>query len=184
MSELSNDPPIHDEPFEIEEDAPAAQGTLLVTLLLLIAGFLLSSAMLFHYGFKSLPSDGKPEFNLAAWKAKMAATAEQLKKPEAPTQEPAEGKPVAAGTKEKPEAGGINKLFAPHGDRVKWPKLKLTGFGSSTDGKGGFAIINGKQYHPGQMIGDKVMVVEIRSLDVVVEYGGETRTLTVDVQDR
>lgn len=187
MSELSNEPSIPEEPLELGEEQAASQGTMLVTMLLLIAGFLLSSAMLLHYGFKAAPSeDGRPGFDLAAFKAKKQAFTEQLKKAEKP--EPAEARQttetqVATAEEKKPEPSGGIKLFGSKGDKVRWPKLKLTGFGSSSEGSGGFAIINDKQYHPGQVIDGKAKVVEIRSQDVVVEYMGETRTLTVNVQD-
>jgi len=183
LSELSNEPEITDDPLEMES-GPPAQGTMVVTLLLLIAGFLLSSAMLFHYGLKRVAGDGAAEFNLAAWATQFASPTDQPKKPQAPIKEPAPTQNTVAENAKESGGGGIGKLFGGQSDRVKWPKLKLTGFGSSTDGQGGFAIINAKQYHPGQMIDEKVTVVEIRSQDVVVEYGGETRTLTVDLQNR
>ena len=64
--------------------------------------------------------------------------------------------------------------------KVRWPKLKLTAFGKSSDGQSGFAKINGQYVLPGGLIGGKVRLVEIRPHDVVVEYQGETRSLTID----
>lgn len=63
--------------------------------------------------------------------------------------------------------------------KVRWPKLKVTGFGRSTDGKGGFAIINGEHVFLNQQI-SKATLVEVREHDVVVELEGEQKTLTVD----
>jgi hypothetical protein len=177
VSELSKEPPIPDEP--IESEGPAARGIMLVTMLLLIAGFLMTGIMLFHYGYKAKhPDTPFPALPLASLKEKGKAYAAKLKPPEkaeavAEAEQPAETKPADA---------GLGKLFSGRGDSVRWPKLKLTGFGSSTDGGGGFAIINGDQVHPGQLIDGKVKLVEIRAQDVVVEYMGETQTLTVDVQ--
>lgn len=177
MSELSSDPPISEEQVKIEE--PRQHGTMLVTLLLLICGFLMASFMMLHYGFQAKHPEGKSiGFDLDALKEKGKVYAARLKAPEKPGEE---APPIQEATTH-PDDSNIKKLFGKLDGKVRWPKLKLTGFGSSADGTGGFAIINGKQVHPGQLIDKKARLTEIRSQDVVVEYMGETRTLTVDVQ--
>ncbi|VGO14948.1 hypothetical protein PDESU_03528 [Pontiella desulfatans] len=191
MSELSNEPPLVEDQVEFEETP--SHGIMLTTLLLLIAGLLMCSAMLFHYGFKAKSPDGEPsKFNLAAIKQKMHALSAQQEKPEPTTPStptppktqppPPNVPPVEAAQAPKPDSG-INKFFAKRDDKLRWPKLKLTSFGSSTLPGGDFAIINGDQVHPGQLIEDKVTLVEVRDQDVVVEYMGETRTLTVDLHN-
>jgi hypothetical protein len=176
VSELSSESPVSEEQVNIEE--PSQRGTMLVTLLLLICGFLMASFMMLHYGFKAKYPEGKAiGLDLDALKEKGKAYATRLKKPEKPEEAPTEQKAATS-----PDTSGINKLFGARDGKVRWPKLKLTGFGSSTDGSGGFAIINGKQVLPGQLIDNKAKLAEIRSQDVVVEYMGETRTLTVDVK--
>ena len=91
-------------------------------------------------------------------------------------------KPAAKTVEKEPSSGGF-KLFGDRPAKVNWPKLKLTGFGTSADGSGGFAIINNTQVHPGQLINDKVKLVEVREHDVIVEYKGEQKSLTVDVRN-
>lgn len=173
MNELNNEPPIPDEAAEIEAQS-SSQSAMLMSMLLLIAGFILSSLMFLHYGLRNRgtgdhPSDG---FNLTALRAKGHDFIQKLNRPE---------NALETRQTENPSATAGLQLF-PRGDSVRWPRLKLTGFGSSTDGNGGFAIINGEQILPGQLVDGKVKVVEIRSQDVVVEYMGETRTLIVDLQ--
>ncbi|MEA2069275.1 MAG: general secretion pathway protein GspB [Verrucomicrobiota bacterium] len=177
MSELSNEPPISEEQAKIEE--PRQHGAMLVTLLLLICGFLMASFMMLHYGLQARHPEGKSiGFDLAALKEKGTVYAARLKA----TEKPGKEEPPVQEATTLPNDSSIKNLFGKLDGKVRWPKLKLTGFGSSTDGSGGFAIINGKQVHPGQLIDKKARLAEIRSQDVVVEYMGETRTLTVDVQ--
>lgn len=61
-----------------------------------------------------------------------------------------------------------------------WPRLKLAGFGKSEEKSGDFAIINGKKVHLEQTIAGKVRLVEIRDHDVIVEFNGEKRILTIE----
>ncbi|MEE9367672.1 MAG: general secretion pathway protein GspB [Pontiella sp.] len=177
MSDLSNAPPIPEESVIIEESA--SPWTMVVTMLLLISGFLLASTMMLHYSSPKIGEQGEiteVPFNISALIAKGKSYAANLKKPEkAAAVEPEK---IA-----KSEKSTVSKLFGNRSDTVRWPKLKLAGFGSATEGDGGFAIINGKQIQPGQLIDGKVQLKLIRSHDVVVEYMGETKTLIVDVQD-
>ncbi len=64
---------------------------------------------------------------------------------------------------------------------IKWPRLKLTGFGSSSDGTDGFAIINGNQVFLNQSMG-KVRLIAVHAHDVVVECQGEQKTLTTEFE--
>lgn len=176
MSDLSNETPNVEESDNFEESS--SPRTMLVTLALLIAGFLLSSTMMLYYASKKTGTGGKGTdfmIDVASLIKKGKINAEQLKnkieKPKPSTQE----------TLEDPEDKGIGKLFSDRAENVRWPKLTLTGFGSSTEG--GFAIINGKQIHPGQQIDGKVTLSEVRSHDIVVEYKGETKTLTMNTRN-
>jgi len=151
-----------------EEGAAAERtpsGIMLASMLLLIAGFLLTGILfLAHapkrsaHGLARPVAQGRSFFDALRRPPKAAPAAED--------EGPADPKPPP---KRPP-------------DKVKWPKLKLTGFGSSTGGTGGFAIINGKQIHPEQTV-EGVTLREIRAHDVVVEYMGERRTLTVEARD-
>jgi hypothetical protein len=73
----------------------------------------------------------------------------------------------------------VKRFFPRDNAEVRWPKLKLTGFGRSADGEGGFGIINEKHVLKGQEISG-VKLVEIRAHGVVLEYKGERKTLAVD----
>jgi hypothetical protein len=177
LSELSNDPPIQEESVKLEDTT--SPWTMLITMVLLIAGFIMASVMMLHYIPKDAAVDSKVKkesINLSSLMEQGKKYATQLKNPE--ETEPAEQPQKAT----ESEEAKLSKLFSSRGDKVKWPKLKLTGFGTSSEGDGGFAIINGKQIHPGQLIDGKAKLDQIRSNDVVVEYMGETKTLTVDVK--
>ena len=182
VSELSNEPSIQPEDSEESGNTPSHSGTMLVTMLLLIAGFSLSSFMLFYYGVKAGNTDGTQRklFDFAALKEKGAAYTAQLKSPDKP-ESGDHADPGAAATDQK-KSEGLKLFSSKNNGKVRWPKMKLTGFGTSSDGTEGFAIINGKQFHPGQLIDGKAKLVEVRSQDVVLEYMGETRTLTVDIK--
>lgn len=180
MSDLSNNPPLPDDDISIEEKS--SPWTMPITMLLLIAGFLLASALMLNHTFNSKGEDGEKGFNLTALTEKGKAFASEFKKrPEA--EEKAEVEVKAEIPAEKKPEGGITSIFKSREDKVRWPKLKLTGFGSSADGEGGFAIINGKQVLLGELINEKIKLVEIRTHDVVVEYQGERKTLSVDAQN-
>ena len=168
MSDLSKDPPIQEN--RAAEPAHAPAKVMLFTMLLLIATFTLTSAMLLFYAFDRTKSDtGNRAFNLASLMDKeKAAYADQFKKPAPETGQD--------------EPGGIKERFSGSAEKVKWPKLELMGFGHSNTGAGGFAIINGKQLLPNQYLG-KVKLIEVRNHDVVVECMGERKNLSVRVQD-
>ncbi len=178
MTELSNEPSIQ------EEDAGAERtpstGVMLVSILLLIAGFLLASAMLIHYGLEGKPQKGcsRPGFAQTLEKVKgMVASA----KPDAGTPPPEQpratvSKPKDTGTKD----AGTKGFFRGSRGGVRWPRLELTGFGIPADGEIGFAIINGKYVVEGGEA-NGTTVVEIFEHGVRVEYKGETKTLAIDL---
>jgi hypothetical protein len=175
VSDLSNTPEIQEETYD--DLATPSPGTMLFTLLLLIAGLLLASALMVNHLQNIKTETGEKGIGFFGLVAKAKAMTVRV-----PTQQPVE--PVEAST---PQASPIENLknmvsSAGSSDKVRWPRLKLTGFGTSTDGLESFAIINGEQMHPGQIV-DKVAVVEVRAHDVVVEYMGERKMLTVDVND-
>lgn len=173
---------------ENEPSGASSPWPMLVSMLLLIAGLLLSSAMLVYYAQDNNP-DGAASF---------AAFLQQID--ESKTLSPGEpaqvdGKtaaqapaqpPAAVATAGAPKAGTasdesfFSRLLTRIDDgRVKWPKLKLTGFGTATDEEAGFAIINGKQVLVNTYI-DEVKLVEIRDHGALVEYKGEQKFITVN----
>jgi hypothetical protein len=150
---------------------------MLITMVLLIAGLLLATVLMVNHVNKTKADSGEQGLGFSELVAK--ATAMMVREPSPQTEEPA-----AAPTPQTSPLDNLKNMVSSAGssDKVKWPRLKLTGFGTSSDALESFAIINGEQVHPGQMV-DKVEVVEVRGHDVVVEYMGERKTLTVDVQD-
>ncbi|MGE4490443.1 MAG: hypothetical protein AB7E95_12955 [Kiritimatiellales bacterium] len=61
--------------------------------------------------------------------------------------------------------------------KVKWPELHLSGIASG--GSRHIAVINGKMLSAGRTV-DGVRVIRVDDREVVVELGGEQRTLHVD----
>jgi hypothetical protein len=147
------------------------------TLLLLIAGLLLASALMMNHLYKIQAETGEKGFVFSELGAKARAMTIRVPRQQTVV-------PVEAPAPQPSPLDNLKKMVSSAGssDTVKWPRLKLTGFGTATDGLESFAIINGEQTHPGQII-DKVTVVEVRAHDVVVEYKGERKTLTLDVHD-
>ena len=176
MTELSNDPPIP----ETDQEAPEQNSPwiMLTSMLLLIAGLILTSAMLIHYApeHSSGEQDGpRSEWSQLLEKGKTLADQAQAKKIENKTS-------TASVEKTKPgktEATGIKRFFTRDNSDIRWPKLKLTGFGKSADGEGGFGIINEKHILKGQEISG-AKLVEIRAHGVVLEYKGERKVLAGD----
>ena len=179
MSDLSTPPEIQDETNDGRE-APSPW-TMLITMLLMIAGLLLASIMMMNHVNKTKGESGGKGLGFSGLAEKAKSLTVRV-----PPQKTVES--VATPSPQPtPQSSSIEKLkkmvsSAASSDKVRWPRLKLTGFGTSTDKLESFAIINGEQVHPGQIV-DKVHVVEVRAHDVVVEYMGERKTLTMDVQD-
>lgn len=150
--------------------------TVLTTMLLLIAGLLLSSVTMLHHSSTAKGTEEKPLLDVSTILEKAKTYTTQLKSSEADL---ANQMLEIAG----PKQPGNIPWFGNKTSTVRWPKLELTGFGKAADHKGGFAILNGEQVLLGQLINRKVKLVQIRPHDVVVEYKGETKILTMDTQN-
>ena len=165
-------------PISENDDGSAERSSsrvMITTMLLLISGLILTSVILLHYAF-DMQSNGDGSrislFNFEglieqgrAWSAK----SESIQAQEAA--EPAEQ-----------EAGDstVKRLFSGGSDgSVRWPKLKLSGFGKSSDAEGAFAIINGRHVLVNTYL-DEVKLIEVRTYGAVVEYRGERKYLTVE----
>lgn len=167
MTDLNHEPSIEEAANADETRTPA--GVMLVTMVLLISGLLLTSAMLLHYGLKKT---GGPEASGQG----LAQLLSQLKTREAKD-------PAAAEAAEKSTGFSLKNLFSRSGDKqTRWPRLKLSGFGLPSEGERGFAIINGKHVIEGSTISG-ARLTEIQEHGVVLEYKGETRTLIVEINE-
>jgi hypothetical protein len=176
VTELNNAPPIpENDNAELE---PSSSRVMLISMLLLISVLILSSAMLMHYSLGGKEGDaGQKTFDFAgliekgkAISANMAPAGKQASVPE---------RDLSAAT-QTPADAQRNGFFSGRKSTVRWPSLKLTGFGKSIDGQGGFAIINGEQILLNTTI-KHALLVEILSHGVVLEYEGERKTLALDL---
>lgn len=161
----------------LETKKTSSPWTMLFTMLLLIAGFCMASAMLAYQIIEQKKQDAEPNLSLSALTEKGKSLWSRL---------PALPDTKKEGTVLEKEPTPIDSLknivAGSGGDNVRWPRLKLTGYGKSIRGTEDFAIINGDKVHPGEYVG-KVKLVEVRDHDVVVEYMGERKLLTVVLQD-
>lgn len=175
MSDLSTPPEIQSERYD--DGAASSPWTMLITMLLLIGGLLLASTLMINHLSKAKAESGEMGLDFSELLSKAQAMMVRIP----PTQN---GETETAPSSQSSPLDNLKQIVSSTGssDNVRWPKLKLTGFGASTDGLESFAIINGDQVHPGQMVG-KVKVVEVRTHAVVVEYMGEQKLLTTDFQD-
>jgi hypothetical protein len=173
---MSNDIPASENP--LTGQPRRSPGIMFITLLLLISGLLLSGFMMIYYSKaykEQAPKTATNPNRDRQTSAQLGSIPEQT-----------ESAPLNSENPEiQPEAknGIMNQLFGAKSDSVRWPKMKLTGFGIPVDGSGGFAIINNQQYHVGQLIGGKAKLIEVRKHDVVIEMAGETNILTVGLTD-
>lgn len=173
MSEQS--PSQIEEPDTVLLVKQSSPWVMIITMLLLISGFMLTSVMLLYYAMDGKSEDGQQSaFSLGkllekgkTWTAEAsAARAEDRNEKEASATDSQESV--------------VSKFFGNKDDGpIRWPKLKLTGFGRSADEEGAFAIINGKHVLVNSYLGD-VKLLEIRTHGAVVEYRGEQRLLTVE----
>jgi hypothetical protein len=177
VSDLSNTPETRDEITDSEK--ATSPWAMLITMLLLIAGLLLTSVLMVDHLNKTKAEPGAKGIGFTELLEKVKSM-----KVRAPQNQTNPVEPVAAPASQPSPLDNLKKMVSSvnSSEKVRWPRLKLTGFGTSTDKLDSFAIINGEQVHPGQMV-DKVMVVEVSAHDVIVEYKGERQTLTLDVQD-
>lgn len=162
MSNLENLSPAAD-----DEQKSASPGVMLTTILLLIGGLLLSSTLLLYNALERKTGEA-PKLKTLIEQPKSQVAGPQ--ETEAPVEIEAEATKVDI--KKILSVGSAEK-------EVKWPRLKLTGFGSSAEG--GFAIINGGQVFLHENIG-AVKLVEVRAHSVIVECMGERKTLTVGIK--
>ena len=171
MTELSNTPPSpENDPATSKASSP---WVMLISMLLLIAVLILSSVMLVHYAMGGKEGEtGKSTFSFANLIEKGKALSTQ-------SEPGAEQQPEnqSETTDFKPAEPGMKRFFSGEGS-VRWPRLKLTGFGKGSGGQSGFAIINGEQVLVNTPI-NGAMLVEILDQGVVMEYKGEQKTLTV-----
>ncbi len=176
MTELKNEPPISE--LENEPSKSPSHGVMLISILLLISALLLSSVMLVHYAsIGTKRSETIPMFTFSKFFEKGKSVSTPLA-----TNRVQKAVVKTADTPElKPKESPFSKLFGDKDSKlIRWPKLKLTGFGKSTDGEGGFAIINGKQILLNNQI-EKATVVEIHTHGVLMEYKGEQKLLSVEL---
>lgn len=174
MSDLIDSNPMDDENITDGQEEHASWN-MLVTMLLLIIGFLFASVLLLQQTISTRTSDGEPIFQMSTIIEKVSQTRDKLS--------PAPKTPVAEESEEKSSPlDNLKQMVANQtGEKVRWPRLKLTGFGTSSDGTE-FARINGDVVYPGGYSG-KVKLVEVRTHDVIVEYKGERKTLTLELED-
>lgn len=177
MSNLSNEMPFSKEPDHDENSTPSH--VMLFTLLLLIAGLLMTGTMMLCY--TNAHRDDLAQTTTATEEPA------QTVNPVSSFFEKMDSKTRVANTDPTKTAinnGVMDQLFSGrNSSSVNWPKLKLTGFGSATDGSGGFAIINNHQYRQGDLISGKVKLIEIRKHNVLLECEGETKTFSMNLSD-
>ena len=178
MTELSNENTLPE--TDLEQDNSKSPWTMLMTMILLSAGLLLSGAMLLNRAQGKMKSAGAPGTGLSAFLNNGKTLLSEAKSRAAQQKESDLQTGNTTGDLSRDE--GVSRFFQRPAGSVRWPKLKLTGFGSSTDGASGFAIINGQHVIAGQQI-SKVTVIDIGAQSVIVEFKGEQRTLSVDPTD-
>lgn len=175
MTETSTPPQIP----ENDNPSQASPRVMLFSMLLLISGLILTSAVLIHYA-----TDGQSELT---WKSITDIT-RFVPEAKDPPAEPAAEQVAATQSTSSPSVVShstdsiMKKLFSGRNrddGTVRWPKLKVTGIGKSSDAEGAFAIINGKQILVNTYIGE-VKLVEIRTHGAVVEYKDEQKLLPVE----
>lgn len=155
--------------------APSSPWVMLVSMLLLISGLILSSAMLLHYAL-----DGKEGTERNSLFDFVQLTVDGKKSSAKPQAAKTQGTSDNESSNPEASSSSVKTFFSGGGNgTVRWPKLKLSGFGTSSDTAGGFAIINGKHVLVNTSIGD-VMLVEILAQGAVVEYKGERKILAVE----
>jgi hypothetical protein len=160
---------------ENDNDVPESSSpwVMLISMFLLISLFILSSALLLQYAADKRGDAEGNGIDFAGFLKQGKAFTEGMRAKKEPGETPAE-------VQDSQGSESTTWNFFSGNGTVRWPKLKLTGFGTSTDDEeGGFAIINGTQVLLNTYIGD-VKLVEIQAHGAVVEYKGEHKLLTVD----
>lgn len=174
MSEASNTPaPPEEGPAEAADRRAQSPWIMLTTMLLLVLGFLLTSTLLTVRTLQARSPAGRPIFEPAALLEKGKTFVMR------PKTMPAESKPEATDSEAPSKLEDLKKRVMSQNAsaKVRWPRLSMTGSGSTADGTEGYAIINGELIHLGEQVG-QVTLVEVRGNNVVVEYKGERKILT------
>lgn len=148
---------------------------MLTTMLLLICVLILSSVTLLHYAVGMQSDSGGSGISFFDFETLIGQVREWSAQVEINRSRPASDQ---AG--QEADGSAVKRFFSGSSDdgSIRWPKLKLTGFGKSADAEGAFAIINGKHVLVNTYI-DEVKLVEVRTHGAVVEYRGERKYLTV-----
>ncbi|MDF7809115.1 hypothetical protein P4E94_16840 [Pontiellaceae bacterium B12219] len=180
---MSNDIPASENPLNSGHQSPPP-AVMMITLLLLISTLLLTGFMMMYYSrtYKEQAPNSVANETSSSDLPPNPLTKLLPKK----DNEQTSGTSISSehsDSQSEEKNGMINQLFGTKTDSVRWPKMKLTGFGTSADGTGGFAIINNHKYNTGQLIGGKVRLIEVRKYDVLLEMSGETNTLTVGMNN-
>lgn len=162
----------------LNEKTSTSPWTMLFTMLLLIAGFFMSSILLLNHAYKKRAESPEHSLNPSPAQEKGESFISSFLH----IFSGAKGDQDKVQTDNTIQFDKVRNFVVMQGDKIRWPRLKLTGFGTSTDGEEPFAIINGNVVHPGEYEG-KVKLVEVRAHDVVVEYLGERKALTVPIED-
>ena len=172
MANLKTNPAIHND--ESDNEQTTSQKAMLTTTFLLISGLILTSVMLILYGFDNPKNQKSPE-QIQAWEQFKLQLTELKSEKKTDTTAPS---PDALDSSIKSSEPSIkNWLSKISSGNVRWPNLQLTGF---SKGKITSAIINNKQVMEGGVIkGAKVL--EIQEYGVLMEYKGETKTLSVEI---
>ncbi|MDF7801279.1 general secretion pathway protein GspB [Pontiellaceae bacterium B1224] len=177
MSNLSNEVPFPKDP--VNNENPTSFRVMLFTILLLIAGLVMSGTMLLYYANTQRTDPAQTTADAGTSAQRDLSVRSFFNKLSSKTQDADSGTSNTNGN-----SGVLDQLFGGlNSSAVNWPKLKLTGFGSAVDGVGGFAIINEHQYRQGDLINGKVKLLEIRKHNVLMEYMGETNTLSMYITD-
>lgn len=176
MTEISTPPQVPEN--DNTAPAPSSPWVMLITMLMMIAGLILSSAMLMRYAMDG--KEGTPGISIFDFAKLLEEGKDFSSKAQADNRHGETGSMSSAPTVSNPSDSSIRRFFPGGGDdgTVRWPKLKLSGFGKATDTEADFAIINGKYVLVNTSIGE-VKLVEIRAHGAVVEYKGEQKVLTV-----
>ena len=177
MTEMSKTPPIPENDNIAQE--PSSPWVMLISMLLLISLLVLSSAMLVHYAMDG--KEGTIKESVFKFAKLMEKGAEPSARPEQIEEQKKTENGKVASVASKPSDSAIKRFFSVRGNgTVRWPKLKLSGFGIPSNGEVGFAIINGKHVVAGSTVNGATLV-KILEHGVLVEYKGETKTLIVEM---
>jgi hypothetical protein len=184
VTKLDTKPVLREKDNDTEPTSSA--GVMFTSLLLLIGGLLLTSAMLIHYGFKGTGENGESISGLTrvlemAKSKPVENRAVEETHVSAPSPPPEVAPAATLDAAAKPSGFNFKDLFSKkRNGSVRWPRLKLSGFGLPAEGEVGFAIINGKHVVEGSTV-NGATVQEILAHGVRLEYKGETKTLIVEV---